>query len=131
MAGPIVFVGTHRIHDGKLDIAKEASRELAAFVQANHPRILHFAIHVDDATRVMTVVQVHPDADSMATHMNLIVEHISESYAEYLEPESTVQIYGTLTDELAQTVAGAAQGSTDETVAIREPFAGFSRLPAV
>jgi hypothetical protein len=30
--------------------------------------------------------------------------HISESYAEYLEPESTVQILGALSDELAQTI---------------------------
>jgi hypothetical protein len=30
--------------------------------------------------------------------------HISESYAVYLEPESTVQIYGTLSDELVQTI---------------------------
>ena len=28
--------------------------------------------------------------------------HISESYAEYLEPESPVQILGALSDELAQ-----------------------------
>ena len=46
----------------------------------------------------MTVVQVHPDADSMATHMRLIMQHISEAYADYLEPESTMQIYGTISD---------------------------------
>ena len=40
------------------------------------------------------------------------MEHISESYAEYLEPESTVQIYGTLSDELAQTIDVASRGRT-------------------
>jgi hypothetical protein len=59
------------------------------------------------------------------------MEHISESYAEYLEPESTVQIHGTLSDELAQTIDVASQGRADEAATIREPFAGFSRLPAV
>ncbi len=59
------------------------------------------------------------------------MEHISESYAEYPEPQSTVQIYGTLSDELAQTIDGASQGRTDEAATIREPLAGFSRLPAV
>ena len=77
----------------------------------------------------MTVVQVHPDAESMATHMRLIMQHISEAYADYLEPESTMQIYGTISEQLAQTIAGASQGSTD-AVTIREPFAGFSRLPS-
>ena len=59
------------------------------------------------------------------------MEHISESYAEYLEPESTLQIYGTPSDELAQTIDGASRGRTDEAATIREPFADFSRLPAV
>ena len=45
------------------------------------------------------------------------------------EPESTIQIYGTISDELAQVVAGASQGVTD-ALTIREPFAGFSRLTA-
>ena len=40
MPGPIVFVGTHRIHEGKLDIAKKASADLAQFVRDNHPRVL-------------------------------------------------------------------------------------------
>ena len=43
MPGPIVFVGTHRIHEGKLDIAKKASAELAQFVRDNHPRVLHLS----------------------------------------------------------------------------------------
>lgn len=73
----------------------------------------------------------HPYADSMATHMELIMEHIGESYAEYLEPESTLQIYGTLSDELAQTIDGASHGRTDEAAPIPEPIADLSRLPAV
>jgi hypothetical protein len=59
------------------------------------------------------------------------MEHISESYAEYLEPESAVQIDGTLSDELAQTIDVASRGRTDEAATIREPFADSSRLPAV
>jgi hypothetical protein len=58
-------------------------------------------------------------------------EHISGSYAECLEPESTVQIYGTHSDELAQMIDVASQGRTDEAATICEPFAGFSRLSAV
>ncbi|MGH3858338.1 hypothetical protein [Actinokineospora sp.] len=42
----------------------------------------------------MTVVQIHPDADSMATHLKVGADHFVEAYTEYLEPESTQQIYG-------------------------------------
>ena len=76
----------------------------------------------------MTVVQVHPGADSMATHLRLVREHIGTAYAEYLEPASTIQIYGTLSDRLAEQIKGATQGAED-SVSIRTPFAGFSRLP--
>jgi hypothetical protein len=51
------------------------------------------------------------------------MEHIS--YAEYLEPESTVQIYGTLSDELAQTIDVASRGRTR-----RSPPPSVSRSPA-
>ncbi|HZO63636.1 MAG TPA: hypothetical protein VFB74_01420 [Kribbellaceae bacterium] len=132
MSAPFIFVGTHRVKPGKREEFTTYFTELCAgIVEPNEPRLHSFFGYAAPGSDVVTVVQVHPDADSMATHMNLIMEHISESYAEYLEPESTVQIYGSLSDELAQTVAGASQGSSDEAVTIREPFAGFSRLPAV
>jgi hypothetical protein len=57
------------------------------------------------------------------------MEHISESYAEYLEPESTVQIHGTLGDELAQTIDGASRGRTDEAATICEPSPASADCP--
>jgi hypothetical protein len=61
--------------------------------------------------------------------MKLVLHHISEAYGDYLEPDSTIQIYGTLSDALAHQVAAESQG-TEDAVIIREPFTGFSRLPA-
>jgi hypothetical protein len=44
--------------------------------------------------------------------------------------ESTLQIYGTLTEDLIQTISVAAQTEKDDnSVTIREPFTGFDRLP--
>jgi hypothetical protein len=61
--------------------------------------------------------------------MKVGVQHFAEAYAEYLEPESTVQIYGTLTDDLINAISAAAQTDGDDSVTVREPFAGFDRLP--
>jgi len=80
MPGPIVFVGTHRIHEGKLDVAKEASADLAQFVRDNHPRVLHFEIFIDDVTREMTVIQIHPDEDSLMLHMQLAGDRLARAY---------------------------------------------------
>ena len=64
MAGSLIYLGTHAITHGKLDVAKQASREMGAFLEANHPRMLHFGIYIDDDAHQMTVIQVHPDEDS-------------------------------------------------------------------
>lgn len=130
MSAPFIFVGTHRIKSGKRDEFITYFTDFASsVVEPNEPRLHSFFAYTAPDSDLVSVVQVHPDADSMATHMKLIMQHISEAYADYLEPESTIQIYGTISEELAQTVAGAAQGR-DDAVIIREPFAGFSRLPA-
>jgi Aldehyde dehydrogenase family len=36
--------------------SKQASRELGAFLEANHPRMLHFGIYIDDDAYQMTVI---------------------------------------------------------------------------
>ena len=57
-------------------------------------------------------------------------DHFATAYAEYLDTESSLQIYGTLTENLIRAIPAAAQTDGDpSTVTIREPFAGFDRLP--
>ena len=130
MTTPFIFIGTHRVKPGKREeFMKYFTEFCTELVKPNEPRLHSFFGYTAPDSDLVTVVQVHPDADSMATHMRLIMQHINEAYADYLEPESTMQIYGTISDELAQTIAGASQGRTD-AVTIREPFAGFSRLPS-
>lgn len=124
MASPIVFVGTHHIHEGKLEIAKEASRELARFVQEQHPRILHFEIYVDDGTGVMTVIQVHPDEESLMLHMQLAADHFERAYG-FLDTE-IVRMFGTPSDTFKVMVMGG-----DQNVSLESPLAGFSRLVPV
>jgi hypothetical protein len=124
MPGPIVFVGTHRIHEGKLEIAKEASRELAEFVHQNHPRILHFEIYIDDEKREMTVVQVHPDEESLMLHMQLAADHFERAYG-FLDTV-LVRMFGTPSEEFKAMVMGSR-----ERVSFESALAGFSRLERV
>jgi hypothetical protein len=65
----------------------------------------------------------------MATHMKVGLDHFATAYAEYLEPESTLQIYGNLTEDLIRSISAATQTDGDSSsVTIREPFTGFDRL---
>lgn len=121
MPRPIVFIGTHRIHEGKLEVAKEASANLAEFVRSNHPRVLHFEIYIDDGTREMTVIQIHPDEESLILHMQLAGDRLARAY-EFLDTVG-VTIFGNPTDSFMQAAMG---GRAD--VSFATPFAGFSRL---
>lgn len=124
MPGPIVFVGTHRIHEGKLDIAKEASAALAQFVSDNHPRVLHFEIYIEDETREMTVIQIHPDEESLMLHMQLAADRLARAY-EFLDTVA-VRMFG----EPSEAFKEAAMGGR-ENVSFHRPYAGFSRLTGV
>lgn len=131
MTAPFIFIGTHTIKPGKREAFKAYfARFCAEIVEPGEPRLHSFYGYTAPDSDVVTIVQVHPDADSMATHMKVGADHFAEAYAEYLEPESALQIYGTLTSDLVQTIAAAAQSDgDDDSVTIREPFAGFDRLP--
>ena len=124
MPGPIVFVGTHRIHDGKLDVAKRASAELSEFVHDNHPRVLHFEIYIDDETREMTVIQIHPDEESLMLHMQLAGDRLARAY-EFLDTVA-VRMFGNASGPFKEAAMGGRKDVTFE-----RPYTGFSRLASV
>ena len=131
MTTPFIFIGTHTIKPGQREAFQAYfARFCSEVVEPQEPRLHSFYGYTAPDSDMVTIVQVHPDADSMATHMKVGMEHFAEAYAEYLEPESTLQIYGTLKGDLIEAMSAAAQTEADEdSVTIREPFAGFDRLP--
>lgn len=131
MTAPFIFIGTHKIKPGKREAFKTYFATFSSdVVEPAEPRLHCFYGYAAPDSDYVTVVQVHPDADSMATHMKVGMEHFVDAYAEYLETESTMQIYGNLTEDLIRTITAAAQTDGDgSSVTIREPFAGFDRLP--
>ena len=131
MTAPFIFIGTHKIKPGKREEFQKYFTQFSSdFVEPKEPRLHSFYGYAAPDSDYVTIVQVHPDADSMATHMTVGMEHFGSAYVEYLEPESSLQIYGDLTEDLMRTISDAAQTDGDaSSVTIREPFAGFDRLP--
>jgi quinol monooxygenase YgiN len=131
MTAPFIVIGTHKIKPGKREVFKNYFAQFSSdVVEPAEPRLHSFYGYAAPDSEYVTVVQVHPDADSMTTHMKVGVEHFATAYAEYLEPESNMQIYGDLTEDLIRAISAAAQTQDDaSSVTIREPFAGFNRLP--
>ena len=129
MAAPFIFIGTHQVKPGKLEEFKAWLADyIATTIEPNEPRLLSFEAYADPVANVVTVVQVHPDAESMVHHMHVISDHIATAYANFLERGGAMQIYGTPRAgvlELIQQADGAEEAPTSQ-----EPFAGFTRLGA-
>jgi hypothetical protein len=127
MAGPIVYVGFHSIKQGQLEVARKASRDLVTFVETNHPRFLHFEIGFSEAGDEMRVVQVHPDEESLALHMQLAGEKIAASYS-FLEGTTGIHIFGDPSEAFTSRIQEMALGAP---VSITRADSGFSRLSSV
>jgi hypothetical protein len=127
MAAPFIFIGTHKVKAGKFEeFLVWFSEYVDTTIEPNEPRLLAFNAYSDSAANEVTVVQVHPDAESMVHHMSVITDHVAHAYSEFLERESRYQIYGTPRAgvlELMQQMDGAAEPPSSQ-----EPFAGFTRL---
>jgi hypothetical protein len=112
MAGPFIFISQSKIKEGRLDDFKRGLREMAEFIEANEPRVIAFEAYLNDDRTEVTGVQIHPDADSMAFHMETAFEKIME-FDQYLDTQS-VDVYGVPNDAvlgmLKQTAAQFGSG---------------------
>jgi quinol monooxygenase YgiN len=110
MSEPFIFIGTHTIREGKLEDFKKQWRELLDVVDAKEPRLIAFNAYVNEDGTELTVVQVHPDADSMLFHMQVARDHISEAYQSVLEKTKRIDVYGKPSDtalEMIRQLAGS------------------------
>jgi hypothetical protein len=122
------YVGTWTIKPGKEQAAKEFMAEHAAFIEANEPRLIAFHVYFSEEGNTASVVQVHPDATSMETHMQLIAEHMGAAF-EIIDTILSEQYFGAMSDSLAQTLA---QWETPDVKVTKMPVheAGFTRTNA-
>lgn len=75
----------------------------------------------------MTVLQVHPDEDSLRLHLQLAGKKIAAAY-DFLERTTGITIYGAPSEAMVEQVRQQAMGAP---VKFTRAFAGFSRLSSV
>jgi len=93
MSQPFVYIGTHTIKEGKLEEFKKMWPEHVELVETNEPRLIAFHAFLDEAGSRVAIVQVHPDAESMRFHMQVISEHLASATG-WLESTESELIYG-------------------------------------
>jgi hypothetical protein len=74
----------------------------------------------EDGTEV-TGVQIHPDEDSMAYHMQVAAERMGQAY-EYIDAVKSLQIYGTRGDAFVEQMKPASEPGFP--VIVKSKFAG-------
>jgi hypothetical protein len=95
VSGPFIFIAINRLKPGKLADEKARVPGLVELVEANEPQLLAFNEYADEEGNEVAVVQVHPDADSMAFHMEVVAERAATAYAQTVEATTSVQVFGT------------------------------------
>lgn len=129
MAGPFIFIGTHTLKDGKFADFTANMAALADVVEANEPRLIAFNAYANEDGTEVSVVQVHPDAESMMVHMQVVRQHIIEAYAESLDATTNMSVFGTPNDDVLGVIAQLA--SPDVPVTVKpQHLAGFTRSAA-
>lgn len=129
MAGPFIFIGTHRLKEGKLGDFEASWKDLVSVVETNEPQMIAFNAYANDDGTEVAVVQVHPDVGSMELHMQVVREHITSAYEELLEETTSIQVFG----ELSDAARGMMEHLAGSGVALSvkpKPLGGFTRSSA-
>ncbi len=93
MAETFVYIGTNTIKEGKVAECRKMVDEISKLVEKHEPRVIAFNFYLDEPGRQLVCVQVHPDAASMDTHMQVISEHLKTAY-DVLQETTSEQLYG-------------------------------------
>lgn len=127
MSEPFIFIGTHRLKPGKREAYEQHVADFARYIDEHEPQLQVFTFYLDQDAEHVSVVQVHPNAESMGIHMQVAHQHIGDAYTDYLEETVSIQIYGEPTDAVLATMRQLAGDGVP--VNINRPFGGFDRLP--
>ena len=129
MAAPFIFIGTHTLKAGKFEDFKANCAALADVVEAEEPRMIAFNVYANEDGTEVSVVQVHPDAESMMRHMQVVRQHITEAYADSLEGTRSMLVFGPPNDEVLGMMTQLAPPGVPVEVKPHH-LAGFTRSSA-
>jgi hypothetical protein len=85
MPTPLIAITTARIKEGRLEDFKKFTQEMLNNIEGKQPHILAFNVFLDEEQTKMTSIQVHPDASSMDSLMQVLGQVMGEDMAEWVE----------------------------------------------
>lgn len=116
------YVATLRIKPDHIAEARDRTRQVTELVRAEEPRLRSIMFFLDEKNGELAVVQVHPDADSMSTHMGVVAQHLADAW-NWLDTTTAQYAFGDVPDVLARYAAEY----NEPLVVVPEFVAGFTR----
>ncbi|HSI93036.1 MAG TPA: hypothetical protein VK925_06015 [Jiangellaceae bacterium] len=107
MSGPLIFISHSTVKPGKREQYQGHAREATDLVESEEPRMIGFNSYASpDGTDVSTV-QIHPDAESLDTHLKIFAEKLQARAFDALD-SSDVSVYGTPSEAARAMLDGMA-----------------------
>jgi hypothetical protein len=122
----LVLIATNRLKPGALSAERARVLELVEFIEQHEPRLIAFNEYADEQAEEVTVVQLHPDADSLRFHTEVVAEHAARAYAETLDATMAIQLYGTPDEQILANLRRQAGNGVQLTIR-PDHLGGFTR----
>ena len=129
MTGPIVYVDHSAVAPGRLQELKARIAELAGFVEEQEPALPSYAVYFDDEAGTMTVIHVHAEPSTLATHFEVAGPAFAR-FADLVEMRS-IDIYGQPDEATLERIRAKASLLGTGTVTVHASHAGFFRAAPV
>jgi quinol monooxygenase YgiN len=126
MSDAIVYVDTSDVREGALEELQAGMKELVDFVEANEPRIISYNVYFNEEGTRMTVMHVHPDAESVEYHME-VAGPFFRRFVELVTLTST-HIYGRPSENLLKQADEKVRLLGHGVVDVQALHAGFTRF---
>ncbi|MGH3469751.1 MAG: hypothetical protein ACRDQF_18675 [Thermocrispum sp.] len=93
MSGPLLFISHSTVKPGRLEAYQELTAEAIELVESEEPRIIAFNSYASEDGTDVSTVQVHPDAESLDTHLKIFLERLRERAFANLDSYE-INVYG-------------------------------------
>jgi hypothetical protein len=105
MPGPLIFVSRSRVKTGKREQYAAHLRDATEIIDSEEPRMIGFNTYLSDDGSDTSTVQIHPDEESLDTHLKIFFEGLAERVFQTLDSYE-IDIYGTPSQAALQSVTG-------------------------
>lgn len=128
MSGPVIYVDTSEVREGRLEDVKTGIAELAGVVEREEPRLLSYAVFLDQEERHMSVIHTHSDVASLSLHMS-VAGPLFPAFTELVRL-LTIDVYGAVGPDVLARLREKAEMLGGARVRSHAFHAGFIRAPA-